>query len=256
MSDALPTLLSAAALVSVRVGGLMLIAPIFSATTIPAHLRAALGVLLTALLVPLALAAGPAPALSAAAFVAEAMVGFVIGFGAAVLIGAADVAGDVLAMQTGLSSANTLDPFTKFGAPTLGQFFQLFVVTLVVALGGHLLMLRALAMSFDFAPLGVQLDWTEGLAAMVRTGSLLFALGLRFAAPVLGAVLIANVALGVLSRAAPKMNMLAVAFPLQIGLGLLVLGTSIPLIAAFYVGFEDQYGTLLVRLLDAFGVGG
>jgi flagellar biosynthetic protein FliR len=85
---------------------------------------------------------------------------------------------------------------------------------------------------------------------VIRLGSTLLALGLRFAAPVVAAVLLANVALGVLSRAVPQLNVLMVAFPVQIAAGLFVLAASLPLLGAVLSGWPDAYGSLSTELIE------
>src|SRR5690606_3240577 len=151
--------------------------------------------------------------------------------GAAVLVAGAEAAGELLSISIGLSGAAALDPISHASVPILGQFANLFAVTLLLSVDGHIGMLDALAASLRFLPVGASMDAAAGTAAMVSLGSQLFWLGLRFAAPVIVVVTLANLSLGVLSRAAPQMNILAVAFPIQIGLGLFALVASLPLVA-------------------------
>lgn len=238
------------ALFGARVSGLVLVAPVFSARTVPVMVRTALVVLLTVLLAPAArgLAVG-APALTPAAFLGEALVGFAIGLGAALLVGAAEAAGELMAIQIGLSGASIMDPLNPHGSPVLGQFMQLFALALLLALDLHLVMLDALGASVRLLPVGGALDVQAGLGEMVRVGGTLFGLGLRFAAPVVAAVLVANVALAVLSRAAPQLNVLSVAFPIQIAIGLFALMAALPFIATFFTGWEAGYDGMLERML-------
>jgi flagellar biosynthetic protein FliR len=116
-------------------------------------------------------------------------------------------------------------------------------------------MLDALAASTRYAPVGGTVDAAAGARAMLSLGGLLFATGFKFAAPVVAAVMVANVALAVLSRAAPQLNILSVAFPLQIGVGLFALAASLPLIATHFGAWEGSYDGLLGRLLGAFAGG-
>ena len=161
-----------------------------------------------------------------------------------------------MAVQMGLSGAASLDPMTELSVPVLGQFTALFAVTLLLAVDGHLIMIDSLAASMSLLPIGTPIEVEAGLAAMVAQGSSLFMLGLRFAAPVVAVVLIANAALAVLGRAAPQLNNLAVAFPLQIGVGLLALAASVPLLATFFAGWAGEYDGTLVRLFSAMQPGG
>lgn len=239
-------------LLGARVGGVVLVAPVFSARTVPVTLRTALLVLIAVLLQPAALGhLSGAPRLTAAALFTETLIGFAIGFGAAVTVGAAEVAGELMTVQIGLSGAAVLDPLTQQSTPVLGQFMQLLAVTLLLAGDAHLLMLDSLAASLRYLPVGAPVDAQAGFGAMVALGSTLFLLGLRFAAPVVAAVLVANVALAILSRAAPTLNVLSVAFPLQIGVGLLALGASLPLLAAWFTGWGAAYDGILTHLLGA-----
>lgn len=245
-------------LLGARLGGLLLVAPMFSARTVPVTVRTALLVVLAALMQPVALAhAVAAPQLTPAAALGETLIGFAIGLGAALFVGAAEAAGDLITTQIGLSGSTLLDPLNQTSVPVLGQFAQMFAVTLLLTMNAHLIMLDALASSIRVLPVGTPVALADGAQAMVAVGATLFELGLRFAAPVIAAALIANVALAILSRAAPQLNVLAVAFPVQIGIGLLAFAASIPLIAATFGGWADAYDRILSHMMDALAsVGG
>lgn len=232
-------------LLAARVSGLVLIAPVFSAKTVPTLIKTCVIILLTALLQPMALAQTTVvPQITPETFVGEILVGLAIGLGAALLVGAATVAGDLMGMQIGLSGAAVLDPMNNTSENVIGTFSTLFATTMMLAVDGHLVMIDAIARSVHAAPIGGGLH-AVGMLAMVKSASVLFGLGLQFAAPVLAAVLVANTALAILTRAAPQLNVLSVAFPVQIGIGLVALGASIPFVGAFYRGWSGAYnGTL------------
>jgi flagellar biosynthetic protein FliR len=241
-----------AVLVSLRLTGLVLIAPVFSAQTVPVMVRTTLIVLLTILIQPVAFAnLHGAPELTPATAIGELVVGFAIGLGAALLVGAAEGAGDLLATQIGLSGASVLDPLNNASTPVLSSFLSLFTVTVLLALNVHLGMLEALATSLRAIPVGSALDLPSGLSALLSLGSSLFVVGLRFAAPVVATVMIGNVALAVLSRAAPQLNILSVAFPLQIGLGLFALGIAVPFIAGALADWPTHYDHQLTTVFTA-----
>jgi flagellar biosynthetic protein FliR len=245
------------ALFGARVGGLVLVAPVFSAKVVPVTLRTAVLVVITVLLAPVAMTHVPTPpAPTPTAFLSETLVGFAIGMGAAIFVGAAEAAGELLAVQIGLSGAAVVDPLTQTQGPALGQFLNFYAVALLLALNAHLVMLDALAASLRHVPVGSAVNMEAGTGALVSLGSTLFALGLRFAAPVVALVLIGNVALAVLSRAAPQLNILSLAFPVQIGLGLFAFGAALPMIALWFQGWDGAYDGVLTRLFDAFAAGG
>jgi flagellar biosynthetic protein FliR len=239
-------------LLGLRMGGLVLVAPVFSAKPIQPMLRVGILVLLTVLLQPIArTTAAAGAAINFESAVSETLIGFAIGLGAALIIGAADHAGELIAIQIGLSGAALLDPLTDQQGPALGQFTSLFALTLMLALNGHLAMIDALATSARLMPIGASLNLAGGARAMVAMGGQLFGLGLRFAGPVIAMVLIANVALAILGRAAPQLNIMSVAFPIQIGVGLVAFAATIPVIAMFLNGWTGTYQSMLARSLGA-----
>lgn len=243
-------------LLAVRLSGMVLVAPVFSTKAVPVTVRTCIIILLTALLQPLALSqTAGIPAITPETFVAEALIGFALGLGAALLVGAASVAGDLMGMQVGLSGASVLDPINNSSENVLGTFGNLFAITLLLAVDAHLVMIDALAKSVQMIPIGGGIH-AVGIYAMVRSASILFGLGLQFAAPVVAAVLVANCALAILSRAAPQLNILSVAFPVQIGLGLVALSASIPFIGAFYHGWSGVYTDMLDRVFASLIRGG
>jgi flagellar biosynthetic protein FliR len=242
-------------LLAARIGGLVLIAPVFTTKALPASVKTGIVVLLTALLQPLALSqVTSVPQITPETFVGETIVGLALGLGTAILAGAASLAGDVMGMQMGLSGASVLDPINNSSENVLGTFGNLFAITLLLAVDGHIVMVDAIARSFRDVPIGSGIH-AAGLMAMVKTGSTLFGLGLQFAAPVVAAVLVANTALAILTRAAPQLNVLSVAFPVQIGIGLVSLAASIPFIGAFYRGWSGVYNNMLDHVFAALARG-
>ena len=238
------------ALLLFRLGGLFLVAPVLSAAVVPMRVKTALVLLLSLLLLPggTGLAAEDL-AFSPAVVVSELCVGLMLGLGAAVFVGAAEVAGDMMAVQMGLSGASIVDPLSRNQIPVLGQLLGLTALLLILAVDGHLYMVSALHRSFEVMPIGDTLR-PEGLAAnAVHVGSALFLLGVKFAGPVIGALMIGHVALGILARTVPQMNVLMMAFPLQIAIGLLVLGLTLPAVATSFVGWPDAYGDFVAELL-------
>lgn len=220
-------------------------------------LRTGLLLLFTGLLLPSALAASQMPGpgvgqVTPAALGAELILGMTLGLGAAVFVSAAESAGDMLAVQMGLSGANVLNPVSGTQMPIIGQFLGLFVMAMLLATGGHLVIIDALAASLRAFPPGGPMDLQGGIQATVGVLSSQFLLGLRFAAPVIGAMMMGNAILGVLAKTVPQLNVLMMAFPLQIGIGLFTLALSLSLIAGFYADFPEHYSSLIDRVLEEF----
>lgn len=244
---------TAAALLLFRITGVLLVAPMLSARFLPFQLKAAVTGLLVLLLLPAGLSSAvPGAEVTPATVMAELLVGFTLGFAAGLLVYAAETAGDFIAVQTGLSGANLLDPLSDTQLPVLGQLLSLMVTTAFIAVGGHRVVLDAAAFSLEVVQPGAGIH-PDGAMALVETGGRLFALGLQMAAPVIAAVTIGNVALGVLAKTVPQMNVLMTAFPLQIGIGLLVLSVTIPmmgyLVAGWPAAFQEIGDGVLLRMM-------
>ncbi len=246
-----------AALLLMRLTGLILVAPVFSARTVPMPVRTGVLLALTVLLTPVALQHAVAePRITAVSVLSELMVGVLIGLGAAVFIGAAGFAGDLLATQIGLSGASTVDPLNQATLPVVGQFTQLMIIAVILALRGDHLMLEAVADSMRAIAVGEPVTLAHGANAVTVLGRILFVEGLRFAAPVIATVTITNVALGVLARTVPQLNVLMVAFPVQIAVGLTTLALALPFVVSAYAGWPATFSSLAHRLVRGLAVGG
>jgi flagellar biosynthetic protein FliR len=237
-------------LVAVRLTGLLLIAPTFSASAVPRQLRVALLVVFTGLLQPVARVTATAPLLTPATLAAELLVGFAIGLGAALVVGAAEMAGDVMAVQIGLSGSALLDPLDQSQLPSLGIFTRLFAIALLLTFDLHQVLLGAIADSFVLVPPGQPVAMGTGLGQLVALAGGLFVQGLRFAAPVMAVLLLINAVLAILTRAAPQFNLLTVAFPLQIAVGLFAFATALPAMAYAIGAWSDGHALLLDRVLE------
>ena len=255
VSAAIPDLLTAGGaatfiLLAMRIGGLVLIAPVFSSKQVPMKLRTAIIVIFSVVLVPVARAhAHIAPQITPITFVSETVIGFGLGLGTAIVIGAASAAGDMMSVQMGLAGASVLDPMTQIQVPVLGQFMTAFVTLLLFSSGGHLVMLQGLGASLVDMPVGSIPDISAGALVMAKLGGQLLSLGVMFAAPVMAATMLTNVALAILTRAAPQLQIITVAFPLQIMTGLFTLAAALSLSAVWFAGWSSYHDGLLDRIL-------
>jgi len=127
----------------------------------------------------------------------------------------------------GLSFATFVDPEHSEPAPLIGSFLTILLMLYFLALNGHLQAIAALADSFRVLPVGANLR-LDDMHALLAAGAGIFATGLRIALPVIAAILIANLTLGMLMRTAPQVNLLAIGFPLTLALGFAVLALMLP----------------------------
>jgi len=232
-----------------RIAGMLLVAPAFSATLVPRTVRVGLLVMLTVLLQPAALASLHAmPVLTATSFVSETLIGFAIGLGVALLVGAAETAGDLMAVQMGLSGASLLDPLDTTQAPVLGTLTRLFATTLLLTLNFHYVMLPRSPTARSAFPLARPSPFRAAHSRSSNSAERCSCSVCASRHPVIAAVMIANVALAVLGRAAPQLNILTVAFPLQITIGLFALLAALPAMARFFEGWGGTYDGMMTHV--------
>jgi len=235
--------LSGPILLTARLGGVFFIAPVFAARTVPTKVRVALLIVFGVALYPIA--AGAETTLTPSAILTETLVGIILGTAAALFIGAAEMAGEWLAVEMGLAGATTINPASTESTPVLGNFLSMVAIVLFLGIDGHLVMIEALAASTDVVPLGSGFDWAGLDDSAIALGTSLFRMGLRFAAPAIAVLMTVNVGLGILARTVPQINMLMIAFPVQIGLGLLALALGIPLLSGVFGSLPLSYEGLL-----------
>jgi flagellar biosynthetic protein FliR len=207
-----------------RIGACLMVAPMFGARFVPARTRILLAVALTALVVPLMPATGITP-FSAQGIVVVAqqiLIGVALGFALQIVFDSLGLAGQLLANSMGLSFAFNVDPLRGSSTAALGQLYIILATLVFLALDGHLALLDVLVSGFDTMPIGTSGFGREGLWSLVLWGGQLFAGAISIALPGITALLIVNLAFGVVSRAAPALNLFAVGFPFSLVIGLLI----------------------------------
>jgi flagellar biosynthetic protein FliR len=218
----------------VRIAALATSAPIFSHRSVPRPTRIGLAVLVTVLV---------APALPATPFVSpfsppglllivqQVLIGVAIGFAMQIVFAAADLAGELIGLQMGLSFATFVDSQNSDQVPIVGSYLSLTMMLVFLALNGHLMLIAGLVETFATFPLnGARTVGALDAQLIALAGRDLFALGVTLALPVIGAMLLANLALGVLTRTAPQLNLFAVGFPVTLATGLGMLALAMPFV--------------------------
>jgi flagellar biosynthetic protein FliR len=135
----------------------------------------------------------------------------------------------------------------------MSDLFMLMVVTLILTMDGHVLILEALAESVAIVPLGNGIDAADGALALAGLGGSMLARGVQIAAPVMAAVFVGNLAMGVLARTAPQLQVFMLAYPLQIVIGTSVLALALPLIGVTFTDWPDQYRGFVADMLERLG---
>lgn len=242
------------ALLTARVLGVALIAPLWSMATISPRLRAGFVIVLSLVLAPSA-AGGAAPEatlLLPVAVGAELLIGLAIGLTASLFVQAVAIAGDVAAVQMGLSIASVYDPATESTVTQIAQLTTFLTIALYTTLGGPLILVRTLADTIVAIPLGTVAAFDTGTHAVLLQTSSIFGSAVRLAAPLMAAMFLANVGLAILTKAVPQISAFMVAFPATIGLGLVVLAASLPGRGTLVREWMSGLPALLDRTLGAF----
>lgn len=218
----------------VRIAALSTSAPIFSHRSVPRPTRIGLALLVTIVVAPTLAPAPFVSPFSAAGLVLllqQIVIGVAIGFVMQIVFAAADLAGEVIGLQMGLSFATFVDARNADPVPIIGSFLSLTMMLVFLALNGHLMLLAGLVDTFASFPIGgMKAVGAFDARLMALAGRELFTLGVTLALPVVGAMLLANLAFGVLTRTAPQLNLFAVGFPVTLATGLAMLALAMPFV--------------------------
>lgn len=230
-----------------RIGAFVMTAPVIGTKSLPRRVRLAFAFALTTVLVPLDATAVPAvPLLSGPGLVIgvqQVLVGAALGLILRAVFLVLEFAGQVVAQQMGLGFAAMVDPSSGAQVPVIAQFYVVLGTLMFFAFDAHLQLIHLLQDSFRLLPLDGGLPGREALDYVIQwTGHLLGA-GLLLLLPAIAALLIVNLAFGVIARAAPQFNIFSIGFPVMILFGLVVLFLTLGLLTE-HVGalFEDGFG--------------
>jgi len=239
-------------LVSIRIGAVLLLTPLFAVGEVPLRIRVLLALGLSVVLVaavPFEAAAAPQSVggvVQAAGL--EVVTGGLLAFGVMAPFAALSFGGRVLDFQLGFGVASLVDPATRDEAPLLGTLLQMLGVTTFFLLDGHHLLVRGLVASLERIPPGTALAELDG-ARLVAHFGLLFSFGVVAVAPVLVTLLLLDVGMAVAARTMPQVNMFILGIPIKVLVGLTVFAASLryagPLLERLYTAvFAYWDGTI------------
>lgn len=246
-------------LVLARISPLFILAPLFSSKLLPVRARGIVAVGLALGIAPIAMNAGdkavlPTEILELGGLVLkEMLVGFGFAFSLAALFAAIQVAGSLLDTLIGFSFGALVDPMTGTSGGVLNQLYALVGVAIFVAIGGDAWVIQGLARSYDAIPLSE----APAIGSLVEGAQVaysgIFAAAIEVAAPVLVAVVLCDVAFGLVSRVVPQLNVFAVGFPAKVTVGLVLVGASLPFVAGW---LGDEMQASVSSALQTLKVGG
>lgn len=213
-----------------RIAGLLMTAPMIGTRTVPTTLR-----LILAVCVTMAVAPGlpPMPTidpLSATGFmitIQQVMIGAVLGLVVRLILLVLEVGGEVIAQQMGLGFAAMVDPASGRQVPVISQFYVVLATLMFFSLNGHLVLIQVITESFHTLPIGTNgIDRTDAWG-VITWGGWLLSSAVLIALPAIAAMMIVNLSFGVMTRAAPQLNIFAVGFPIMIIMGMFIIAMTL-----------------------------
>jgi len=181
----------------------------------------------------------------------EIILGVIIGFSVRLLFAAVQLAGQLVGFQMGFAIANVIDPQTGSQVSIIAQFKNVLAILIFLAINAHHWFLRALAESFKMVPL-FEFQFNGLLMEqLMRLTHNMFIIAVKIGAPIIAALLLTSVSLGLLARTVPQMNVFIVGFPLKIGIGFLFLSFSLPFFISLLTRIFNNLGNDVLLLLKA-----
>lgn len=237
-----------------RILALLVSAPPFNNEGLNTQARLVAGLAIALAITP---ALPPIPAMDPASglgllILAQQMaIGLTMGFSMRLVFSAIDMAGTMVSNQMGLGFATAYDPQSAAQTAVISEFLGMLALLIFLAINGHLMILATLGRSFTVLPIGTSSIASASWSNIANAGGLIFSSGVLLSLPVVVALLIANIALGVLGRVAPQLNLMAIGFPITIvlGFGALIVSLSYladPLQQLFEFGLQSMLGYFVI----------
>jgi flagellar biosynthesis protein FliR len=250
------TFLSAMTLAMVRLSGVVVFAPFFSSSALPAHTKAVFVAAVAWLLAPLvATLPGAHAQLGFAALLGELAVGLVYGLALALLSEMLLFAGQIAGLQFSFSLVNLMDPASNIQTPLLGDLFQLMGTLVIIGAGLDRILLASVVRTFHAAPLGTFSLAPVTATELVRAASGIFLAAVELAAPVLAATMLVEIAISLMGKLSPQLPVMNLTVPIKTLTGFLILIGSLALwprfIEARFAGLLDLAEKLIAASTGA-----
>lgn len=233
-----------------RILALLVAAPPFNNSALHTRVRLILGLAIALAITP---ALPPMPTIEPASGIGlwilaqQLLIGLSMGFAMRLVFTAIDMGGNMISTQMGLGFLSAYDPQSAAQTAVISQFIGILALLIFMAINGHLMVIATLTHSFTVIPIGATPPGAGTWLNLANAGTIIFSSGLLLALPIIVALLITNISLGVLSRAAPQLNLFAVGFPVTLALGFAALFLSLsylnePFQQLFEQGLQSMLG--------------
>lgn len=241
------------ALALTRILAILIRIPVLGGTLIPNQVKAGLGVMLAMIMIPWQLAPAEAEALGLLPFgfaiAEELIIGTLAGFAAQLTFSAIEMAGEMMGLSSGFFAAKIINPaFDTQGSP-LTNFFYLVALAYFVILNGHHFFLIAVQRTFEIIPLNQALPQFPLEKLLTLTGNMITS-GIQMALPIIGALMLTNLTLGLLARVAPQIQVFFLGIPLKVGLGILTLMVTMSSLLSIV---EEMFASSPIWMLELLG---
>ncbi|MEM7562926.1 MAG: flagellar biosynthetic protein FliR [Pseudomonadota bacterium] len=229
-----------------RIGSMLLAMPVIGTRLVPVRVKIITTVVLSVVVLPLLPPVPEVEALSLQGFFISAqqiLIGLSMGFTLQLVFGALMIAGESIAMTMGLGFASMVDPTNGVNVPVISQFFMIIGTLLFLALGGHLTLIQLVVSSFQTLPISSTGVERDSFWALFAWGSQMFIGALWVAIPALISMLVITLSMGVMTRAAPQLNIFSVGFPVTMFMGFVILILVIP-------GFLPRINQMMLQAMQ------
>lgn len=237
-----------------RILALVATAPILGNPSIPVRVKLGLAIMITILVAPTVEKSlpqiDPSTGMGFVILLQQILIGIAIGFVMRIVFVAVEMAGELIGLQMGLGFAIFFDPQNSGQIDIVGRFLGVIASLAFLAIDGHLMMIALISQSFSTLPVSSDGITDATFTTLANWGGEIFKSGLQLSLPVLTALLITNLALGILTRAAPQLNIFAVGFPLTLSIGILVLALSMPFYAPILERLVQDGLNLMMGILN------
>ncbi|MCB2147968.1 MAG: flagellar biosynthetic protein FliR [Deltaproteobacteria bacterium] len=240
-------------LIFLRVAAIVFSAPVLDTATIPVVFKAGLAFAVSILLLPVVDAVVSVRDLSLMAFVigifSEIAIGVTIGLSVKLLFTGIQLAGQIVGYQMGFAVANVMDPATSAQIPILAQFYNLTAMLVFLSINAHHMFFSALVDSYTILPpLSIHIS-PQLVGMMMRLATNMFVVAIKVGAPLIAVMLMVSVALGLVARTVPQMNIFIVAMPMKIVIGLIFMVIVTPYLTAYLIDLFSSYQVTLFDLI-------
>ena len=221
-----------------RIGSFFMAMPIFGTQMVPVRVRFGLALAVTLILIPVLPEIPVYDGVSLEAWIVvlnQIIIGTLLGFTLQLLFQSYILGAQLIALQSGLGFASMTDPATGVQVVVVAQFYSMMAMLLFLAMNGHLIMIEILAQSFYALPVGMNLFSFDVVMRIVLLVSWVFAAALLMSLPAITALLIINLAFGIMTKAAPQLNIFAIGFPFTMLMGLIMYYINVPIFYDHYV---------------------